>query len=69
MVTEVEESMKEILSMEGVADGERMVQQIRIFPGLPEAGEHFPQVVEDLSLVIPSAVNGQGRILIFQNGL
>ena len=69
MGTEVEESMKEILSMVVVAGGEKMVQPIRIFPGHPEAVD-FPPIVEVLSPdLIPSVVNGQDRILIFQNGL
>ena len=66
MVTEVEESMKEILSMEVVVDGEKMVQPTLTFLG---QGVDFPPVVVAPFPIIPSVDKGQDKILIFQNGL
>ena len=63
---EEEENTKEILLMEVVVDGEKMVQQTLTFLG---QGVDSPPVVVAPFLIIPSVDKGQDKILIFQNGL
>ena len=65
-VIEEEENMKEILSMEVVVDGEKMVQPTLTFLG--QGVDSLPVVVAPFP-IIPSVDKGQDKILIFQNGL